>query len=91
YRPSRTPFDHPFVDVVKKATQAVHGHEPRVHITSPGSGPLYLFEGLCPFVSVGCGDYDSRGHAPNESIPLDLFYLDIKRQATIIDEMGRSQ
>lgn len=90
YRPSRTPLDEPFVDVVKKATQAIHGHEPRVHLTNPGSGPLYLFEELVPFVSVGCGDFDSRAHAPNESIPLDLFFLDIKRQATIIKQMGQS-
>ncbi|MHA2495745.1 MAG: M20/M25/M40 family metallo-hydrolase [Candidatus Hodarchaeales archaeon] len=89
YRPSRTPVDHPFVEVVKQATKTIHGHEPRVHITSPGSGPLYLFEGLVPMVSVGCGDFDSRGHAPNESVPLDLFFLDVKRQAAIIDEMGR--
>ncbi|MFX0115568.1 MAG: M20/M25/M40 family metallo-hydrolase [Candidatus Hodarchaeota archaeon] len=87
YRPSRMPLDHPFVNVVKRATKAVHGHEPRVHITNPGSGPLYLFEDLVPMVSVGCGDFDSRAHAPNESIHLDLFFLDVNRQATIIKEM----
>ena len=90
YRAAKTPVNHPFVDVVRKATLAIHGHEPRIHITNPGSGPLYLFEDIVPMVSIGCDDFDSRAHSPNESVPLSLFFLDIKRQTKIIDEMGRT-
>ncbi|MFX1512260.1 MAG: M20/M25/M40 family metallo-hydrolase [Promethearchaeota archaeon] len=89
YPAAKTPISHPFIDVVKRATQAVFGQELRIHITSAGSGPLYLFKDLVPMVSVGCADFDSRGHAPNESVSLDLFFLDIKRQAAIFEEMGR--
>ena len=58
-------------------------------MTHPGSGPMHLFTGLVPFVSVGCADFDARAHAPNESIPLDLWYRDMKRQAKIIELLGK--
>ncbi|MFW9890346.1 MAG: M20/M25/M40 family metallo-hydrolase, partial [Candidatus Thorarchaeota archaeon] len=43
YPAGKTPVDHPFVDVVRRANSKVFD-DLRVHPTSPGSGPLYLFK-----------------------------------------------
>ncbi|UCE09262.1 MAG: M20/M25/M40 family metallo-hydrolase [Candidatus Thorarchaeota archaeon] len=89
YPAAKTPIDHPFVEIVKKSNKAVFGHELRIQPTSPGSGPLYLFKDLVPMVSIGCSDFDSRAHSPNESMPIDNFVLGTKRLVVIMDEMGR--
>jgi acetylornithine deacetylase/succinyl-diaminopimelate desuccinylase-like protein len=89
YPAAKTPPDHPFIQLVNTANKKIFGHDLRVHITSPGSGPLYLFKDYVPMVSVGVSDYDSRGHAPNESIKIENFQNGMKRLAVLIDEMGR--
>ncbi|RLI57112.1 MAG: peptidase M20 [Candidatus Thorarchaeota archaeon] len=90
YPAAKTPVDHPFVEVVSRATERAFGHRPVIHITSPGSGPLYLFKDLTPFVSVGCGDFNSRAHSPNESIKLENFRRSIVRAIVVMEELGRS-
>jgi acetylornithine deacetylase/succinyl-diaminopimelate desuccinylase-like protein len=87
YPAAKTPVDHPFVEIVKRANQKIYG-DLRIHITSPGSGPLYLFKEYVPMVSIGCSDFESRGHSPNESISVDNYPNAIKRIALVIDEMG---
>ncbi|MHA1929799.1 MAG: hypothetical protein ACTSV2_14600, partial [Candidatus Thorarchaeota archaeon] len=67
----------------------VYGHDLIIHPTSPGSGPLYLFKDFVPMVSIGCGDFYSAAHSPNESIKLENYTLSMKRIVSIIDEMGR--
>lgn len=89
YPAAKTPVNHRFVEIVKQATQQVFDHEPLIHPTSPGSGPLYLFKDYCPMVSVGVGDHDSRAHAPNESVALDTFFKATRRIAVIMDLMGK--
>ncbi|GAH63282.1 unnamed protein product, partial [marine sediment metagenome] len=42
YPAAKTPVDHPFVEIVERANSKVFG-DLKIHITSPGSGPLYLF------------------------------------------------
>ncbi len=87
YAAAKTPIDHPFVDVVRRANAKVFGNL-RVHPTSSGSGPLYLFKDHVPMVSVGVGDVESRAHSPNESIKVENFFKGMKRISLIIDEMG---
>ncbi|MBS3795713.1 MAG: M20/M25/M40 family metallo-hydrolase [Candidatus Thorarchaeota archaeon] len=87
YPAAKTPIGHPFVDIVRKATEQAFGHGPVVHPTSPGSGPLYLFKGLVPMVSVGCGDFESRVHSPNESILVDNFLKASQRIVAVIQQM----
>ncbi|MFX0108851.1 MAG: M20/M25/M40 family metallo-hydrolase [Candidatus Hodarchaeota archaeon] len=87
YPAAKTPVDHPFVDVVRRANAKVFG-DLVVHPTSPGSGPLYLFKDYVPMVSIGVSDFESRGHSPNESIKLDNFHRGMKRLAHVIEEMG---
>ncbi len=89
YPAAKTPVDHPFVEAVSRATERAFGHRPVIHPTSAGSGPLYLFRGLVPFVSVGCGDYDSRAHSPNESIKIDNFVRSAKRAVFVMDELAK--
>ncbi len=88
YPAAKTPVDHPFVELVNKANKAVFGHDLVLQPTSPGSGPLYLFNEYVPMVSIGCGDYDSRAHAPNESIMIENYHNTIKRIAVLMHEMG---
>ena len=89
YPAAKTPADHPFVDIVNQANKQIYGHDLRIHITSPASGPLYLFKDHVPMVSIGVSDYDARQHAPNESIKIDNFRLAMKRIATIFHIMGQ--
>ncbi len=89
YPAAKTPVDHPFVEIVNRANLRIFGHSLIIHPTSPGSGPLYLFKDLVPMVSIGCGDYNSRAHSPNESILLDNFLNSTKRVAVLLDEMAR--
>ncbi|MGY5874760.1 MAG: M20/M25/M40 family metallo-hydrolase [Candidatus Thorarchaeota archaeon] len=89
YPAAKTPVDHPFVQLTSRATEKVFGHELVIQPTSPGSGPLYLFKEYVPMVSIGCGDFDSRAHSPNESISIDNYLNTMKRVAVIMDEMSR--
>jgi acetylornithine deacetylase/succinyl-diaminopimelate desuccinylase-like protein len=86
YPAAKTPVDHPFVKIVEKANQRVFG-ELRIHITSPGSGPLYLFNEHVPMVSIGCGDHLSKAHSPNESILVENYRKTMHRIVAILDEM----
>ncbi|MFX1261010.1 MAG: M20/M25/M40 family metallo-hydrolase [Promethearchaeota archaeon] len=88
YPAGKTPVNHPFVDVVRRANSKVFD-DLRVHPTSPGSGPLYLFKDFVPMVSIGVSDFNSKGHSPNESIKLENFQKGMLRLVHLIDEMGR--
>jgi len=89
YPAAKTPVDHPFVKIVNAANKKTHGHDLVVHPTSPGSGPLYLFNEHVPMVSVGCGDHLGKAHSPNESISLENFRKAQHRIVAIMDEMSR--
>jgi acetylornithine deacetylase/succinyl-diaminopimelate desuccinylase-like protein len=89
YPAAKTPVDHPFVKIVNAANKRTHGHDLVIHPTSPGSGPLYLFNEHVPMVSVGCSDYLGKAHSPNESISLENFRLAQHRVVALMDEMSR--
>lgn len=88
YPAAKTPIEHPFVRIVEKANQRVFG-DLVIHPTSPGSGPLYLFNKHVPMVSIGCGDYESKAHSPNESIVLENYRKAMHRIVAVIDEMSK--
>ncbi|MFW9909963.1 MAG: M20/M25/M40 family metallo-hydrolase [Candidatus Thorarchaeota archaeon] len=88
YPAAKTPIDHPFIGIANRANQLVFGQELVIHPTNPGSGPLYLFVEHVPMVSIGCGDFASRAHSPNESIVIDNYRLAMHRIATVIEEMS---
>ncbi len=88
YPAAKTPIDHPFIEIIKKANQRVFG-ELRVHMTNPGSGPLYLFNKHVPMVSIGCGDHLSKAHSPNESIAVENYRKSMHRVVAVMDEMSK--
>ena len=88
YPAAKTPVDHPFVKIVERANKSVFG-EMKIHMTSPGSGPLYLFNRHVPMVSIGCGDHLSKAHSPNESIVVENYRKAMHRIVAVMDEMGR--
>jgi acetylornithine deacetylase/succinyl-diaminopimelate desuccinylase-like protein len=89
YPAAKTPIDHPFVDIVNAANRRAFGHDMKIHPTNPGSGPLYLFQNSVPMVSVGCGDFYSRAHSPNETIKVENFRRTMKRTIAILEEMSK--
>ena len=88
YPAAKTPIDHPFVKIVEAANRRVFGNLV-IHPTSPGSGPLYLFNKNVPMVSVGCSDHLGKAHSPNESISIENFRKAQHRIVAIMDEMSR--
>ena len=88
--PARTDPDDPFVKLVCDTAQEVYGKAMlRIPLTG-GSGPNYPFVhdlGL-PVASAGLGHPDSRAHAPNENIRLDLYLKHAKHMARLISQFG---
>jgi acetylornithine deacetylase/succinyl-diaminopimelate desuccinylase-like protein len=69
----------------------VYPNEPVIVPTSAGSGPMYpLCQALgIPAVSAGCGWYDARAHAPNESIRLADYFEGILFIRELVDRFAR--
>ena len=88
--PSRTPVDHPYVELVKDAVRQVSGEEPVVFPGMGGSGPDYLFTGVLglPSVWLPFSPFDSKNHAPNESIYVEDFFTGIKTGAAIMERLA---
>lgn len=87
--PSRTPTDHPLVQMVVTAAADVYGQPQRVLPMSGGSGPAHLFTEMLhvPIVTVGVGHPDSRIHAPNENIHITDLMNGIRHTARILARM----
>jgi len=88
YPAAKTPINHPFVKIIENANKRVFG-DMVIHPTSPGSGPLYLFNKYVPMVSIGCGDYESKAHSPNESIVIENFRKAMNRIVAVMEEMSK--
>lgn len=88
---ARTDPDDPFIKTVLDTAFQVYGVNMKVIPLSGGSGPNYPFVhdlGL-PVASAGLGDPDSRIHAPNENIRLDLYLKHAKHMAYLIQEFSK--
>jgi acetylornithine deacetylase/succinyl-diaminopimelate desuccinylase-like protein len=69
---ARTSAKDPLARAAVSAGEKVWGKKPNVMISSPGTGPFYLFaKGGASVVSIGMGAADGGMHAPNENIRLD--------------------
>jgi acetylornithine deacetylase/succinyl-diaminopimelate desuccinylase-like protein len=88
--PSRTPVDHPYVQLVSEAIRHATNQEPIVFPSMGGSGPDYLFTNVLglPSVWLPLSPHDSNNHAPNENTKMEDFFEGIKIGATIIERMG---
>ena len=70
---ARTSFKHPFAQAAIKAAERVYGKKPIVELSSPGTGPLYIFTrryGM-PSADIGVSAEDGGIHAPNENLKLE--------------------
>lgn len=89
--PARTDPDDPFVKLVVQTARDVYEEPMALVPLSGGSGPNYPFVhdlGL-PVATAGLGYPDTRAHAPNENIRIDLYLKHAKHMARLITEFGR--
>lgn len=90
--PSRTPVDHPYVQLVARAVRVATGKEPVIYPSMGGSGPDYLFTrnlGL-PSVWLPLSSHDSNNHAADENMRIEDLLMGIKMGASIIQAFGRN-
>jgi len=88
---ARTNPDDPFVKIVVDAAE--EGYDAKMEIVPMigGSGPNYPFVhdlGL-PVVTMGLGYPDTKAHAPNENIRLDLYLQHAKHMVRVIKEFSK--
>ena len=83
---ARTDPDHPAVGLAVRAAEDVYDKPTRINPMIGGSGPNFMFQEYLgvPIISNGANDADSRAHAPNESISLDLYAKAAKHFARIL-------
>ena len=70
---ARTSYKNPWAQAAMKAAEETFGVKPVIEISSPGTGPLYIFTGRygAPAIDIGFAPHDDYIHSPNENIRLD--------------------
>lgn len=89
--PARTDPDDPFVKLVVESAEDVYDMPMDIVPMTGGSGPNYPFVhdlGL-PVVTMGLGYPETRAHAPNENIRIDLYAQHAKHMARVIKEFAK--
>jgi acetylornithine deacetylase/succinyl-diaminopimelate desuccinylase-like protein len=89
--PARTDPDDPFIQLVAKTAEEVYETQMQLIPLTGGSGPSYPFVhdlGL-PVATAGLGYPDTRAHAPNENIRIDLYLKHARHMARIISEFAQ--
>lgn len=90
-RAYRSDMNHPFVKLVMETAREAYGVDPILAPTSAGTGPMYPFGeflGLdLPIVSTGCGWWNSRAHAPDESIRIPDFEQAMLHMVLLMNRM----
>lgn len=88
---ARTDPDDPFVKIVVDTAEEVYDAKMEIVPMTGGSGPNYPFVhdlGL-PVVTMGLSYPDTKAHAPNENIRLDLYAQHAKHTARVIKEFAK--
>jgi acetylornithine deacetylase/succinyl-diaminopimelate desuccinylase-like protein len=89
--PARTDPDDPFVNIVVDTAKDVYGVAMQKVPMTGGSGPNYPFVhdlGL-PVATAGLGYPDTRAHAPNENMRLDLYLKHAKHMVRVIRKFAQ--
>jgi acetylornithine deacetylase/succinyl-diaminopimelate desuccinylase-like protein len=89
--PARTDPDDPFIQLVAKTAEEVYEMPMQLVPLIGGSGPSHPFVhdlGL-PVAMAGLGYPDTRAHAPNENIQIDLYLKHARHMARIIKEFAK--
>jgi acetylornithine deacetylase/succinyl-diaminopimelate desuccinylase-like protein len=86
--PARTDPDHPFIKLVVETAKDVFGVPMQIAPMVGGSGPNHPFvhDLNLPVASAGLGHPDTRAHAPNENIRLDLYLKHAKHMTRVLTE-----
>jgi acetylornithine deacetylase/succinyl-diaminopimelate desuccinylase-like protein len=89
--PARTDPDDPFVKLVCELAPEIYGKEMKLIPLSGGSGPNspFVHELGLPVATAGLGYPDTRTHAPNENIRLDLYVKHAMHMAHLMMEFGK--
>ncbi|MDO8753355.1 MAG: M20/M25/M40 family metallo-hydrolase [Anaerolineales bacterium] len=88
---ARTDPDDPFVKIVVDTAEEIYDAKMEIVPMIGGSGPSYPFVhdlGL-PVVTMGLGYPDTKAHAPNENIRLDLYLQHAKHMVRVIKEFSK--
>jgi acetylornithine deacetylase/succinyl-diaminopimelate desuccinylase-like protein len=85
--PGRTDPDHPFLRLVVDTAEPVYGMPMQVVPMIGGSGPnhVFLHELGVPVATAGCGHPDTRAHAPDENIRVDLYLKHAQHVTRLLD------
>ncbi|MGB8983091.1 MAG: M20/M25/M40 family metallo-hydrolase [Anaerolineales bacterium] len=89
--PARTDADEPFIQLVVKTSEDVYEAAMQLVPMVGGSGPSYPFvhDLKLPVATAGLGYPDTRTHAPNENIRIDLYLKHARHMARVITEFGK--
>jgi acetylornithine deacetylase/succinyl-diaminopimelate desuccinylase-like protein len=70
---ARTSYKNPFAQAAIRTAEKIYGKKPIVELSSPGTGPLYIFTRRykMPSVEIGVSAMDGGIHAPNENLKLE--------------------
>jgi len=88
---ARTDPDDPFIQLVAKTAEEVYEMPMQLVPMMGGSGPSHPFVhdlGL-PVATGGIGHPDTRAHAPNENVRVDLYLKHARHMARIINEFAK--
>jgi acetylornithine deacetylase/succinyl-diaminopimelate desuccinylase-like protein len=88
--PGRTDPDHPFLRLVSETAAPVYGMPMQVVPMVGGSGPnhAFLHELKVPIATAGMGYPDTRAHAPDENIRIDLYLKHAKHVVRLMSRFG---
>ncbi len=84
--PARTDPDDPFIKLVVETAHEVYGAPMQLVPLVGGSGPNapFIHDLGLPVATAGLGYPDTRAHAPNENIRLDLYLKHAKHMARVM-------
>jgi len=88
---ARTDPDDPFIKIVVDTSTEIYESPMEIVPMVGGSGPSYPFVhdlGL-PVATMGLSYPDTRAHAPNENIRLDLYLKHAKHMARVVKEFAK--
>jgi acetylornithine deacetylase/succinyl-diaminopimelate desuccinylase-like protein len=88
--PARTDPDDPFIQLVVKTSEEIYEMPMQLVPMIGGSGPSYPFvhDLNLPVATAGLGYPETRAHAPNENIRVDLYIKHARHMARIIKEFA---
>ena len=88
---AKTDPDDPFIQMVVNTAEEVFESKMELIPMVGGSGPNYPFvhELNLPVATAGLGYADTRAHAPNENIRLDLYLKHARHMARVLYEFAK--